>query len=76
MVFGLGKEKKAGASTEVLLVVDATRCPQNHFCPSVGVCPVDALSQTGFNAPTVDQDACISCGKCVNYCPMRALSLV
>ncbi|MEA5019297.1 MAG: 4Fe-4S binding protein [Gordonibacter sp.] len=76
MVFGLGKTKQGAASSKTSLVVDAARCPQNHRCPSVGVCPVDALSQTGFSAPTVDQDACISCGKCVSFCPMRALSLV
>lgn len=51
------------------------RCPQNHPCPSVRVCPVDALSQQGFSAPDVDQDKCIECGKCVRFCPMGALSL-
>ncbi len=76
MVFGLEKTKQVEVPTETSLVVDAVRCPQNHRCPSVGVCPVDALSQTGFSAPTVDQDACISCGRCVSFCPMGALSLV
>nr|WP_204355521.1 4Fe-4S binding protein [Acetobacterium sp. KB-1] len=51
------------------------RCPQNHPCPSVRVCPVDALSQEGFAAPKVDMEKCIRCGKCVDYCPMNALVL-
>jgi Fe-S-cluster-containing hydrogenase component 2 len=57
------------------LIVNKSRCPQNHPCPSVKVCPVGALSQKGFNAPIVDMSKCIQCGKCVKFCPMRALSL-
>ncbi len=57
------------------LVVKTSRCPQNHSCPSVKVCPVGALSQKGFNAPIVDLGTCIKCGKCVKSCPMRALVL-
>lgn len=57
------------------LVVKTERCPQNHPCPSVRVCPAGALSQKGFHAPSVDQKKCIQCGKCVNFCPMRALVL-
>lgn len=57
------------------LKVSKARCPQNHPCPSIKVCPVGALSQKGFSAPVVDQEKCIKCGKCVKFCPMRALSL-
>ena len=57
------------------LVVKTARCPQNHSCPSVKVCPVGALSQEGFKAPTVDLIKCIKCGKCSNFCPMSALVL-
>lgn len=49
------------------------RCPQNHPCPSVRVCPVDAIIQEGFKAPVIDQDKCIKCGKCVKFCPMKAI---
>lgn len=55
------------------LVVKLSRCPQNHPCPSVRVCPVGALVQQGFAAPTVDTDRCIKCGKCVKFCPRKAL---
>ncbi|MGE5473646.1 MAG: ATP-binding protein [Ignavibacteriales bacterium] len=57
------------------LTVMNERCPQNHPCPSIKVCPVGALKQKGFNAPTVDNEACIKCGKCALYCPMRALQM-
>ncbi len=57
------------------LTVKTDRCPQNHPCPSVRVCPVGALSQEGFKAPAVDLNKCIKCGKCANFCPMRALVL-
>ncbi len=56
------------------LQVNKSRCPQNHACPSTKVCPVGALTQEGYAAPTVDMDKCIKCGKCVKFCPMRALS--
>ncbi|MGH4141064.1 ATP-binding protein [Clostridium sp.] len=52
-----------------------SRCPENHPCPSVRVCPVNALQQVGFDAPTVLEDKCTKCGKCVKYCPMGAIQL-
>lgn len=57
------------------LAVLKHRCPQNHSCPSVKICPVGALKQEGFNAPAVDQEKCIKCGKCVKFCPKMALIL-
>ncbi len=59
-------------NNEKLIVINE-RCPQNHKCPSVAVCPVDALIQTGFSAPVVDESKCIKCGKCVKFCPKKAL---
>ncbi len=56
-----------------IITVSQQRCPQNHPCPSVRVCPVGALKQKGFSAPEVDEEKCIKCGKCVNYCPMGAI---
>jgi len=64
------KDKK-----DMVLAVKKSRCPQNHSCPSVRVCPVGALSQKGNEAPVVDMEKCIKCGKCVRFCPMRALVL-
>jgi len=55
--------------------VNKELCPQNHPCPAIRVCPVGALTQTGFKAPTVDEFKCIDCGKCVRFCPMGALIL-
>lgn len=63
------KEDSEGKNIKVL----TSRCPENHPCPSVRVCPVSALSQKGFSAPEVDNDKCIACGKCVKFCPMRAI---
>ncbi len=57
------------------LKVAKDRCPQNHACPSVRICPVGALSQEGFKAPVADRKLCIKCGKCVRFCPFRALRL-
>lgn len=55
------------------IIVDKSRCPQNHSCPSVRVCPAGALIQEGFRAPRVDAEKCVVCKKCVRYCPMGAI---
>lgn len=75
MAFGFGRKAAAQSTAEKTLVVNKRRCPQNHPCPSVKVCPAGALLQVRFEAPTVDQEKCIRCGKCVKFCPMRALTL-
>jgi len=58
-----------------VLSVKKVRCPQNHPCPSVRICPVGALTQYKFEAPKVDLNKCVKCGKCVKLCPTRALVL-
>lgn len=55
------------------IIVD--KCPQNHKCPAVKICPTEALSQKNFEAPTIDCNKCIACGKCSNFCPKKALVL-
>jgi Fe-S-cluster-containing hydrogenase component 2 len=74
-MFGFSKNAEAPDNSNKKLAVSKLRCPQNHPCPSIRVCPTGALSQKGYAAPSVDQAKCIKCGKCVRYCPMRALTL-
>lgn len=57
------------------LKVIVEKCPQNHKCPAIKVCPVGALSQKNFEAPKIDYDKCIKCGKCAKFCSMKALVL-
>ncbi|MGE4353278.1 MAG: 4Fe-4S binding protein [Oscillospiraceae bacterium] len=71
----MGNKSEVADPDNKALRVNINRCPQNHFCPAVRVCPVGAISQKGFSAPKVDMEKCIRCGKCVRFCPMRALSL-
>ena len=58
-----------------MLVIKTENCPQIHSCPAVKVCPVGALSQSGFSAPVINYDKCIACGKCSDFCPKKALEL-
>jgi ferredoxin len=51
-----------------MIVIRKELCPQNHPCPSLTVCPVGAISQVGYAAPTVDDSKCIACGKCSRRC--------
>ncbi len=53
--------------------VNIRRCPGNHTCPSIRVCPTNALKQDGIKAPYVDKDLCTDCGVCVAFCPMGAI---
>ena len=68
-------KKKIIDTTNMTLTVNKLRCPENHPCPSVRVCPFGALSQKGYKAPTVNKGKCTKCGKCINSCPMRAIKL-
>lgn len=59
-----------------MLQVEEKRCPQNHRCPAMGICPVDAISQKGNAAPTIDEEKCIECGKCMRVCPYGVFQAV
>ena len=55
------------------ITVNKDRCPQNHKCPAITVCPKKAISQESpFSLPVVDAEKCIVCGKCMMYCPKKA----
>ena len=56
-----------------MLTVNANRCPQNHRCPSIKVCPVEAITQDGFKLPKIDANKCVGCKKCIEFCPMQAI---
>ena len=50
------------------------RCPQNHRCPAVRVCPTGAITQERYDAPKVDAAKCIDCGKCQIFCAFRVFN--
>ncbi|MDR0291439.1 MAG: 4Fe-4S binding protein [Elusimicrobium sp.] len=56
-----------------MITVDKNLCPQNHRCPAINVCPVNAISQAGIGLPAIDQSKCVKCKKCINFCPKGAL---
>jgi ferredoxin len=56
-----------------MIIIDKNKCPQDHQCPAIAVCPQKAISQHGFDLPVVDQDLCINCKKCVKFCPKGAI---
>jgi len=45
--------------------VESEKCPQDHPCPLVSICPVGAISQEGYGAPMIDKEKCIACGRCI-----------
>lgn len=56
-----------------MITIDKNKCPQNHRCPSIAVCPVGAISQNGFELPVINQELCVECGKCIKFCPRKAI---
>ena len=57
------------------MTINARRCPQNHRCPALSVCPQGAISQKDARSlPNVDAQKCTACGKCIRYCPMGAFA--
>jgi Fe-S-cluster-containing hydrogenase component 2 len=58
------------------IVVHKNKCPQDHPCPLVNVCPAGAISQHNFKAPEVDQAKCINCGLCVQNCAYGAFGFI
>lgn len=59
------------------IIVNSQKCPQNHVCPSMTVCPMGAISQTDpYALPVVDAEKCIVCGKCMRFCPKGAFEKV
>ena len=55
--------------------INAQKCPQNHRCPLLNICPAGAITQQGIGLPEVDQAKCTNCGKCTRYCGMGAMQL-
>lgn len=53
--------------------VDQRRCPQNHRCPMMRICPTGAIHQEGYGLPMIDKNLCTECGACVKMCPMKAV---
>lgn len=53
--------------------VDKRRCPANHPCPAVRMCPTRAIVQNGYGLPQIDRAKCVDCGRCIRFCPMGAI---
>lgn len=51
-----------------MIEIQGASCPQNHPCPVVRLCPVDAIQQEGHGLPVVDEEACICCCACTSAC--------
>jgi len=59
------------------LIVNRAKCPQNHRCPSIAVCPKGAISQKDiYSLPEIDEELCILCGKCMQFCPKGAFEKI
>lgn len=55
------------------LFVNPELCPQNHSCPLIMLCPMEAITQEGYGLPSIENDKCIECYACVENCGMGAI---
>ena len=53
--------------------VNKLRCPHNHTCPLVRMCPANAITQNKEGYPVINHDLCVECGICTRSCPMGAV---
>jgi Fe-S-cluster-containing hydrogenase component 2 len=52
-----------------MIEINENACPQNHPCPAVRLCPVEAIVQDDIrSAPHIDDDLCTDCGACTQVC--------
>ena len=52
-----------------MIQINENNCPQNHRCPLILRCPVNAISQQSpFSVPGIDFDKCTECGLCTKFC--------
>lgn len=59
------------------IIVNKQKCPQNHRCPSMSICPQKAITQKDiYSLPVIDEEKCIACGKCIQFCPKGAFEKV
>ena len=57
-------------------IISDRLCPQNHSCPIIRICPVQAISQDGYKLPIIDKSKCTECGKCKKHCPKGAVDIM
>ncbi len=56
--------------------IEASKCPQNHVCPVINICPSGAIVQkTDFSAPEIIGEKCAECGLCTNFCGFDAIQM-
>ena len=62
--------------TIVMITVDRNKCPHDHICPLINICPEGAITQGVDGYPIIDYSLCIECGLCIRKCPMRAIKQI
>jgi len=59
------------------IIVNPEKCPQNHECPSIAICEARAITQKDiYSLPEIDNERCILCGRCMQYCPRGAFEKI
>ena len=61
-------------------VLNKSQCDHSPLCPAKRVCGLGAITQKTkwliiADYPEINQDKCVGCGRCVDFCPHRAIKM-
>lgn len=57
-------------------VIDPNKCDKSANCPVKRICPANAVEREEIDDPYYINSFCQGCGKCVDYCPRKAVAMV
>ena len=59
--------------------IDANKCTKEESCPAGQSCPIGAITRDregeAWGPSRVDNRRCLGCGKCVRFCPAKAITV-
>lgn len=59
--------------------INANKCTKENQCTAELSCPIGAISRTKkgeqYEASVIDAKRCLGCGKCMRFCPSKAITV-
>lgn len=62
--------------TDKRVVIDPDKCDKSPQCPAREACPAQAIEREEDAEPYFVNAYCQGCGKCLVFCPNKALKMV
>lgn len=62
--------------TDLRAVIDPEKCDKSPGCPARAACPAQAIEREDDDDPYFVNPYCQGCGKCLVFCPRKAIKMV